>query len=56
MTNQNDSALELEKMMEARDLPEGDRDEVRRFHDFLKGRKEYMDEQAQLAIKEGPQP
>lgn len=32
--------LEVEELMEARDLPEGDRDEVRRFAEFLRRRKD----------------
>lgn len=34
------AGVRLEELMEARDLPEEDRDEVRRFAEFLQRRKE----------------
>lgn len=36
----------MEREMEAMDLPESDRDEVRKFREFLRDRKRYREEQA----------
>lgn len=37
------ASVPLEELMEAKDLPEGDRDEVRRFAEFLRRRKDRKD-------------
>lgn len=36
------ASRDIEEKMEAADLPEGDRDEVRRFAEFLQRRKDHL--------------
>ena len=53
MWTPDNASLPLEEQMEAKDLPEEDRDEVRRFAEFLHRRSQVKRGETPLPVPEG---